>query len=827
MSNTQSTEKFDIQKQVNKQIKCWKQERETYPGWIVLPEVQRKQVWNKTYNFIQKFDWDNFANIEPSKQANFLYELNWRYRICLALMPEQAYQQIQILLKGHEFWKKFREDKRGDNFEIWFQLIMSILQYHRVHGDFVRYETLIMDQEKNSLTDLIALFNPEQYAYWHHEKVLYAIYSLDFDKMQSELNDWQENPNLPYWESQRAIFYIELGNIKLAKIILENALRTLRKQINLKVNLKNINLISQEGIILLILIRIEEYSQFSQLIDSKDTPTPVFENQRTREQGLPQPTIYKQPPASSQQNDTEPNTQQPYIKQLYKRLNILQELRSDLHIHLDLYAAALDQPPTVFLPTDIEPAFDLAEVIDSSTYNAQDQNDILGVQFMLFLEKTGIPYRIKSHIYEQNAVIGAVKRINFFHPWWSIITVLRIGDSKNMDIKFDRENLNSLSINSIDEIIKLTIKSLKWCNTNLEGNHPLFDTCLPVRLARILPELLSRLCTRCSHDSQEKILDALLDIYQSENKNYYLGVQNLVKRLIASWSKDKSRKLVQKLFEFPEVGSSELINLGFIDPFAFFKGKISSEFPGLSQKIKQVLQSCLSENIEMRMRSLSKAYHLFNAGLLNEEQTKQFGKSLWMNSSQDIPKDTGFYECFFLKLPYPEGVLPELAFKNYVKKTKFPINNFLLYADDPTNLLSNILGGSKTLFSNEGIDWSVDESLEILNRLLEWWDADKNVLLANQPIHVFSEALVRTLCNRFQYLSRILSDIVLPRFTPDNITENYKERIRKLLEELKKYSVPHYDTSVASIPLFPEKKDEIIKELLSDAFSNNLDEIDK
>jgi hypothetical protein len=826
MSSISLIENSDFEKYVKDLIKQWELDRDPYPGWIVLPEVQRKQLWLETYTAVQIFDWDNFVRLEPIMKSNFLYELNWRYRICLALMPAQAYQQIQILLEDHEFWKDFRVKNRGDNFEIWFQLIMSILQYHRVNGNFVQYETLIMDQEKNSsLKDLIALFNPEQYAHWHYERVLHAIYSLDFDLMRKELNEWEENSNLPYWESKRASFYIELGNIEKAKSILENALRTLRKQINLKVNTENINIISQEGIILLFLLRIEEYYiKLSSLKDSKDIPTQVFENIRTQ-RTLEQELSFNADYISPLQSFKEPNAQQSYLKQLRKRLSALQEWKSDLRVHLEWYAAALDQPLTFSQLVNIEPAFDLAEVIDSITYNAQDTNDILGTQFMLFLEETGIPYRIKNFTYEQNTVIGAVKRINFLHSWWSFVSVLRIGDPKNTDIKFDRENLASLSVDSINDMVKLSIKSLEWCDANLSGHHPLWDVCLPVYLARILPELLSRLCTKCSHELQEEILDTLLRLYQSKNKIHYQGVQNLVKRLITSWSKDKSHKLVQKLFEFPEVGSSKLINLGFIDPFAFFQGKISYAFPEASQKIEQILQSCFSENIELRMRSLSKTYQLFNANLLNEEQAKQFGKSLWGDSS-DIPKNTGFYECFFLRLPHPEDISPEQTFKNYVQKAKFPIGDSSLYNADPTNLLSNILGGSKTLFSNEGVDWSADESLDMLIRLLKWWNTDKRIL-DNQLIDVFQEGIVRTLRDRFQYLSRILSDIVLPRFTTDNITADYKERIGILLEELKKYGVPHYDALVASIPLFPERKDAILKELLSDAFSNNLDDINK
>ncbi|MDR2706881.1 MAG: hypothetical protein LBC02_13970, partial [Planctomycetaceae bacterium] len=136
MSNIQLIENSDFEKGVRYLSEQWKSDRVNYPGWIVLPEDQRKRLWFETFPTVQILNWDNFARLEPVTRANFLYELNWRYRICLVLMPGQAYLQIIILLEDYDFWKNFRKENQEYNFEIWFQLIMSILQYHRVHGNF-------------------------------------------------------------------------------------------------------------------------------------------------------------------------------------------------------------------------------------------------------------------------------------------------------------------------------------------------------------------------------------------------------------------------------------------------------------------------------------------------------------------------------------------------------------------------------------------------------------------------------------------------------------------------------------------------------------------
>lgn len=823
MPNSQFAEISALENIVREKIEGWKRDRKRYPGWIVLPDDQRKRLWDATFPFVQTLD-QCFISLKPEIKVVFLHELSWRYQKCLAIMPAFIYQEIGQLIENRSFWTEFRSDNTNKNYGIWFDLAMTLLQYFRLHGSFRQYNKLIAELESEG--KVIALFDQEQSARWHYEKVLYALYSLDMSQMQKELDSWTGDPNLPIWEAKRASFYVELGNLYVAREILSSALLTIRKQINLSVSAtKNINLISQEGIILLALLRVETWNKFDH-----DTNTPMDSPQSL---AFPRhhiletltPNVYQVPNQQFSHDSYSSSTDR---KAKHSRLEAIQEQKADIRVHLGLYSTALEQPPTNTVPDNIEPSFDLAEVIDSSSYHAQDQNDLLGVRFMLLLEETGIPYRIQAFTYEINAVVGAIKRINLLHPWWAIITLFRIGEAHHTDIQFSRESLAVLSLESIDEITKRLLYALKWCDANLGGSNPLLDVNLPVRLARILPELLSRLCTKCSHELQKNILDALLRLYYSQKKDCYRGIQNLIKRLIVSWPKDKNSSLILKLCEFPDVGGSDLIALGFVDPLAFFQGKIvgpASDLVALSQKIDQILYSCKSDIPETRMRSLSKAYQLYNACLFNPEHISRFGEILWKDASTDLPQDTGFYQCHFLRLPCPEGKSRESAFKKFVFDTKFTAPKIPLHDPDPTNLLANLLGGSKTLFIDEGIDWSAEESLEILKRILEWWNVEKR-LLTNPPMIPFREVFARTMLARFQYLSRILSDIILPRLTVD-IAEDYIELIQKLLKELQEYGVPCNDALVASIPLQPEKKDKILDKLYSDAFSSNSDDIDK
>ena len=67
------------------------EDRETYPGWLVCPNMQRRQLSNSVDPMPTA---DNVSKLEISSRAKLLYELAWRHSITYAAIPNWLVQEM-------------------------------------------------------------------------------------------------------------------------------------------------------------------------------------------------------------------------------------------------------------------------------------------------------------------------------------------------------------------------------------------------------------------------------------------------------------------------------------------------------------------------------------------------------------------------------------------------------------------------------------------------------------------------------------------------------------------------------------------------------------
>jgi hypothetical protein len=84
-------------------------------------------------------------------------------------------------------------------------------------------------------------------------------------------------------------------------------------------------------------------------------------------------------------------------------------------------------------------------------------------------------------------------------------------------------------------------------------------------LSLILPEILSRFCTKISFDLRKKLIDILKDIYKSRKTNPFAGYDTLMKRLVNSFTEEEQYKLIPEWLEFPIIDP----NRREFDPFSY------------------------------------------------------------------------------------------------------------------------------------------------------------------------------------------------------------------------------------------------------------------
>ncbi len=707
-----------------------------------------------------------------------MYEFNWRLEKSLYPIFNSVIENYEKIIEKYNPFPELikidsaviqKDNKKFDKLawkeisSIWLELNISMMRFYRENGFNEKWLNL-----DNRIKQLLKILSSELIAKWYYERSLQSLFSLNINKIKSMLKEWPINESLPFWEAKRAGLLAEIGELNEAEKILENSLQFIRKQLNLSPISCDYTWVSQESYIM----------QLIQYINQ----TQIYNREKRKEQKEIQ-------------------------KKFNERWNSLMQYKCDPWNELKLFKIYLKDEP-VYKPEVKEiRGFDIYKISIQHNFSSIDLEAIEAYNFLRYCEEIGLPFRISSVDFNVKAANGSLKRISKYSPYWSVVTLLRIGDSKLVDLMFDRESISKMESNQIDEFILEYLKVIENVLPEIEKSDTFNNHNLGIHLAKIIPEILSRLCVKCSENASDKIFDFLKKVYQSENRYKYDNINNLVERLIVSWSTNQKYRKIPELLKIPIIDIDNLlIQHNFPEPFLFLsinkkRLKISENLQLDSNDIEQLLIKSKSVNSEERSKAVFRLGILFELDLLNTEQIKQFIDSLWsqIDEETNLPKNTIYYKNAFLNLPHPEIVNPADLLKNYVKHAKFPIqkqqsDKSVAMFDYNIPLCYEIIGATKRPFSETGIDWSYEEAIEIFNKVLEWWDLDKEYLLTDDfPIPFGS--LKNEFKKSFTHIITILNNVISPRLNSD-IDEKIKLQFFRLLKELDEYGVSSLATKV-------------------------------
>ena len=102
---------------------------------------------------------------------------------------------------------------------------------------------------------------------------------------------------------------------------------------------------------------------------------------------------------------------------------------------------------------------------------------------------------------------------------------------------FDRASLAGMDTGSLDLLADRYLQSLERATAELRAKKHLWDENFGTMLAGVVPEVLSRLCCRCSPAMWERLFAFLIDVYRSDHKESYKGINNLTERLLQAASR--------------------------------------------------------------------------------------------------------------------------------------------------------------------------------------------------------------------------------------------------------------------------------------------------
>ncbi|MDY6990824.1 MAG: anti-phage defense-associated sirtuin Dsr2 [Thermodesulfobacteriota bacterium] len=787
--------------EIQKITEEWRRQRQAYPGWLILPDGNRENLWVFTDGWVNYLP--DTEKSPPGLDIQYAFELIWRLERCLLPVFNNIAKFCEKLLE--KYWPfqnenppvncqihpgedAFQDLSWNDLRQAWLAIAVAMLRFYREEGYLDKWR-----EAENRLKTLSDHLSAEQKEFLNYEGFLFCLFTLDLPNAKQRLENWRPNEAQPYWMAKRAAGLAEIGLLSEAETIARDALVNVRKKLNQKVGTVDLTLVSLESNAMLL----GKYIQNAAALEKGEWGT--LQDKRI------------------QFND---------------RWNELKGFKCDPWNEIKLFELTLKNPPVQRKIVTEKREFDIGRVTQTRHFSSTDQEGLSAYAFLRFCEEVGLPYRVGSYTMATKTALASLQRISRYSSFWAIATLARLGDAKAVDSLFSRESVYRFTASEADQLIHGYLDALNKCRDDIHAGDAFRNDSYGVRLAQLLPEVISRLCCKCSGETKHRILEFVTGIYASPDKTNYRNMKNLIKRLISSMSEVEQYRLVPDLMKipFPE-DLNLLVKDEFLSPFLLLELNQKPECapaleiqPGL---VDHLFRQAALDNSDRRRWAITSLVTLHKLQLLDDSQSKNLAGAIWRVTGQyGLPDGTDFYKFVFLRFPHPEDVDPAQLFKNYVMSTSFPIqknkqDRGVGITGGNIPIVHEIIGAN----SNGGSIWTTEDAAEMLQRLLEWWDADKDRLSEKENVIARFSSIPEEFRARFARMVELLAEVVGPKLSADS-PDKIKTSLGRLLKEVREYGLPGLAAEAECLHIYPDQKADVYNRI-NEALISNQDNIQR
>lgn len=775
-------DKFSVtENDFEKRIAAWSSQRLAYPGWRVLPQSKRENLFSCTRSWATADFSEDAKSTKSGNDLLFLFELVWRLDRCLLPLFDNIDKKVDVVLK--KYWP-FPTKLCLTDYEIalelpafkyldwsairgaWLELACALLRFYREDDQQDKWQTLYtsLDSLRNYLSD-------EQKEFLHYQSYLFQLFQLNLSEAREQLALWQPALSKPYWQSIRFCAAAELGllyqltmqdkNFELGDGLLQ-ALFDTKEQAKNKITGVSYQSESDEAYQMVHCRWIPEallgWRERSDLSEQKDL------NQKHRNQ----------------------------------RWDELKAICCDPWAELKLFELMLGKPVGSQPQVIEKEAFDLGRKNTSSNFGNDNDDAIKAYAFLRFAEDIGLPCRVSNTTFVKNTFIATLPRIAKYSSTWALITMLRSGEPKVVDELFNREAVFRLTVEYCDQLICRFAKTLRNYKPS-SSDLGLEKKTLEQSLSLILPEVISRLCCKCSAPVKSKVLSLIDFIYQSSHKANYGGVKNLSKRLLDSLTGTELSQFVPAMLKIKPPRDLDFQTQNEFPPLFQILGLTrkqgipTTDLTEVQSEIDYLLRDAASDDSILRDWAVSTLLFLIEIGALSEKQIEQFARACWKQTELcGLPKCDLFYKFVFLKyLPATEE--QEQQYKSYLSLLAFPVQKSgetgIAITSGRSVAIDELLGSSQlTSVERKGKPfWTIQGANKLLKQLMNWWDSDKS-RLENERNSKYRESSIlggdKEFHARLQRISTVLAIIIGP--TLNNRTSSLTKRdLLRLLDEMR------------------------------------------
>lgn len=757
----------------------WRRQREEYPGWVIVPEDRREKLWRYTEHWLSNLPEISSADhtrLETTLDLDLVFELAWRLDRCLVpLIGElpssleeiaNKYSAPTLTLPETSHWTKASVFEAVANIRLW------LLRHYREAGLAEKWQEV-----KNAMINKDFRRLPSELkAKFQIEEALQALFHFDLAEAKRLLvDDWQSNDSLPFWEAKRAALMAELGESAVAHPILKVSLSAIREQLSQNPVTDNYTLVSQESVVMLLLWAVKRGGNSN------------------------------------------------LFSEMSERWNRLAQYKCDPRREIELLSADLQHPAGKWQTENKIHRFDLGRVTKTFRFDRSDEKmkEVLAAYNTLRMyEDIGMPYRIEYTRFFTQVIESTLPRVRPYSPHWALVNIVRLGEAEATDGLFDREYLADLTHDEVDRLFETYLPAFERTISMINDSDSLEAKTFK-SLARILPEVFSRLCYKCSPEYQNKLVQLLVAIYglNPERRRMFTEqvsteICRFTYRLLNSMS-FQDRLKMPLIIESPVLDNLRNI---FVNPLIWINRTELPPGEDLDLEIQKIEVDKLLNELEFpelseQKRDWTKTFlvWLYQWDKLNQQQSKRLGNVLWHDvESPNVPVVTGYYKFKCIQLPYPKDkdIDPQQRAKEDLQAR---IQKQM--ADSRADRILKELYNSAELVS-----WSKTEALKFVQQFSQWWCQHKYLLSDCDPGPFGSPAknTKRTITNAVHALSEVFAHL------PENPEEDI-EPLRKFLANLAEHNIPTKVLDVAILSEVPQARQEVLEQVRKALLNNDRD----
>ena len=615
-------ESGNLLEQVRECLDTWTHNRRIYPGWLATPANTRPlmnwhtQQWEARILRVRP----KFA---PVERLGAIRELMWRREIMLDPISnhlETAAQEILEEIDCQARTIKGIPDTSvdwADIRETWRTVALVLVTVARFEFDEDLFEKRI---------EALSPFrddHPDIGQRIHHERCLWAVYSLDFEKLEDLLKDWQTENCDPVWMMRKAAILFEMNQNDDAIQLLNHALSAIRENFRDRRSLAGP---SREGWALWLALAFE--------------------------QGWGEPD-----------------------QKLSRRWRELASLKCDASIEKHWYEQAIKGSDT---KQEKQP-FDLGQRQGYHFHlsNAEYDQQIAAYRAIRLSEVAGLPPIANRFVVASNMLKLAADRLALTDPEMAARLILQVSDYDEdpmLTQVLSRPRVAAMPVDSVKRLIQVCNSAIEYALPRITGGRQ--RAIFWIERLRVALEVLSRLVLRSEPKMAETVFDKALEYYRNNHVAQDSWLEKPVRHILErSWKtlpKDRQSARVLDLLNAPIVGmdrftaSDRYPDPGWLLQDEFPLPDRTSDNENRWQAIISLLVRGLNAGGEARERAATRIVEIALKGWLSDDEESQVAQALWHQDHtepDDLPGGTNIHAWVFLLLPQPQPGLAEQRFR--------------------------------------------------------------------------------------------------------------------------------------------------------------------